>query len=102
MVANILSLFLVTALWCWGVHHAGWEGMVLAPFRRFIEKHDKGFAKPLITCPFCMPSLHGIFTTIAWYELVGLPDVFVCYVFCVPASSALVLIFDRVCYGKSS
>lgn len=73
---TILTVMILNALWIIGINRAAYyyvtddqfidqhSKMVLWKVRRFIvNRFGEFWAKPLITCPVCMASVHGAY----WY-----------------------------------
>lgn len=59
----LLSLILITTIWCLGLTIVTQEGMLLYSWREWAnEKHESGnkFMEPLLICYYCVPSIHGV------------------------------------------
>lgn len=62
---TILLFSLSLSLWCIGLKLAQEDGMILAPLKR-AKWYASYWAKPVISCVYCMSSVHGIIWGIAF------------------------------------
>lgn len=60
---QLLELIIITSVWVLGLTIATQEHMVLYGVRVWANKYQDNYKilKALITCPFCMPSIHSLF-----------------------------------------
>lgn len=70
-IIQYFFLTVVTTLWCIAIHLAGADGMIFEKVSKFFGESKIG--KPVITCLYCMASLHTIFTFSIYFGLVFPP-----------------------------
>lgn len=65
MIELILNL-VVSSLWIWGIHcifeprFVGYRMLYNLFSRSWEDLHDRYYMKPVLSCPACMSSLHGL------------------------------------------
>lgn len=60
----LISLILLTTIWCIGVTIVTYDEMALHSIRKYAEaraREGKIIFEPLIVCVWCMPSIHSLF-----------------------------------------
>jgi hypothetical protein len=61
---TLIALVTLVSAWVIGLTIASQEGMILHRLQSWAEKKEEEggwWAKPIITCPSCMPSIHAVF-----------------------------------------
>jgi hypothetical protein len=68
-VTNFLLLLLFGVFWTWGIHAIFAEGYILEKPGNWIRKHFPSWIeKPLIGCPPCQASFHGVFIYVTFND----------------------------------
>lgn len=67
MLTQSFLLILATSLWTLGLWYASDDEMLLHPLRLFLDHQLGDLAKPLLTCPYCMPSVHGFMVVTVYH-----------------------------------
>ena len=63
-----LLLVLFTSAWTLGLYFATYEGQILHGPKLWCEKVlGEYWAKPVLGCPYCMPSIHGLLICAAFH-----------------------------------
>lgn len=60
-MTTLLSIILITGIWCLGITIVTQPDMGLGFIRVWAESKKSKWFEPLILCPWCLPSVHSMF-----------------------------------------
>lgn len=61
-MTDYLIWIILTSVWCYGFHNAFEPDMILSKAGDYLRsKVSENLLKAFISCPMCMPSVHGTF-----------------------------------------